>query len=160
MSEKEVFLLQEQLKEDVLFSTEEIKELEKQMNPEKSLDQRFALASAYIKSKNEFYIQKGIEHFLIILKKDSDSQVEKDCLYLISLGYYHLDDFVESRKWINHLLQKYPEHRQATIFNKLLESKVTNDGVLGLLAVGGVATAAITVAALGVGIGLLMLKKK
>ena len=159
MSNKEIHLLEQQLKEDVFFSIQQIQDLEKKLNPEKSLDDRFALASACIKTKNELYIHKGIEHFLIILKKDSDEQIEKDCLYLISIGYFHLGDFVESRKWINHLLKKYPDNNQAKVLNKLLESKVTNDGMIGLLAVGGVATAAITVAALGVGLGFLLMKK-
>eukprot|EP01080_Neovahlkampfia_damariscottae_P010745 gene10745-3365_t len=142
---KQVQLLEQQLKEDVFFTIQQIQELEKKLKPENSLNERFSLASAYIKTKNEIYIHKGIEHFLFILKKDSDEQIEKDCLYLIAIGYYHLNDFVESRKWCNHLLKKYPDNLQANVLNKLLESKVTNDGMIGLLAVGGVATAAITV---------------
>jgi tetratricopeptide (TPR) repeat protein len=139
-----------------------IHEMEKQLKPEESIDAKFQLASLYTRSRTPKYIHKGIAYFQEVLKaQDISLELRRDCLYMISRAFYSLEEFVESKKWVDHLLELDPNHTQAKRFKALLEEIVFNDAMLGYATVGVLGVATVSgLAALGVLGGFLLLRKK
>lgn len=154
--------IEEQLEqEEFLISIQEIKNFEKELNPEIVKD-KFSLATIYIKSKNKEYITKGIHYFEDILRDSNlDHEIKRDSLYFISLGFYFLGDNVKAKKSIELLLKIDTNNSQGLKLNKLLEDKVYNDGILGLTTIGAIGVGLFSgIAAVGVLGSYFLFKKK
>lgn len=78
-----------------------------------------------------------------------DRYSDRDCLYYMALGYYRLDDVVQSRRCLERLLKVAPNNRQAISLLDIVEDKITKDGIIGISIVSGiVAVAGLITAAL------------
>lgn len=67
-----------------------------------------------------------------------DRYSERDCLYYMALGYYRLDDVVQSRRCLERLLKLSPNNRQAISLLDIVEDKITKDGIIGISIVSGI----------------------
>lgn len=71
-----------------------------------------------------------------------DRYCENDCLYYMAVGYYRLDDVVQSRRALDRLLKVSPNDRRAISLLDIVEDKITKDGVIGISIVSGIAVVA------------------
>jgi len=140
--------------ENKYFSEERIAEMEKTFNPDKSVDEKFALATILTKSQKETTIRRGIQYFKDILMTFGVSYEHKrDCLYLISKGLFAVGDCEDAKKYLNTLLSEEPNNSQAKHLLELITKKIERDnsyinkfvplGLLGAGIVGGVAVVGI-----------------
>lgn len=108
---------------------------------------KFNYAWALIRSKERDSIKRGVVMMQGLLE---DRYSDRDCLYYMALGYYRLDDVVQSRKCLQHLLQVAPNCRQAISLLDIVEDKITKDGLIGFSIVSGILAVAGVLAAIGI----------
>lgn len=73
----------------------------------------------------------------------------RDCFYYIAIGYFRLEDYSQSRDYIDILLTIEPHHRQAKTLKWFIEQRVTREGIIGMAIVGGIIMTAIGAVAIG-----------
>lgn len=66
----------------------------------------------------------------------------RECLYYLALGNYKLGNYAESRRYNDLLLEKEPANLQAADLRRLIDDKVTKEGLMGVAIISGVAIAA------------------
>mmetsp|Transcript_15918 Transcript_15918/g.31987 ORF Transcript_15918/g.31987 Transcript_15918/m.31987 type:complete len:155 (-) Transcript_15918:252-716(-) len=99
---------------------------------------KFNYAWALIRSKIRSDIKKGLTMMKGLLE---DRFSDRDCLYYMALGYYRLDDVLESRRCLMQLLELAPNCRQAISLLDIVEDKITRDGLIGVGIAGAAAVA-------------------
>ncbi|KAI7861466.1 hypothetical protein BDF14DRAFT_1869063 [Spinellus fusiger] len=62
----------------------------------------------------------------------------RECLYFIALGHYKLSNYTEARRFNQKLQKLEPNNEQALGLGKLIDEKVSTEGVIGLAIVSGV----------------------
>lgn len=150
--------LDAQIKEEnKFFSEDRIAEMEKAFNPDKSVDEKFALATILTKSQKETTIRRGIQYFKDILMTFGVSYDHKrDCLYLISKGLFELGDCEEAKKYIKTLLENEPSNNQAKQLLELINKKIETDSYISPLVPLGLLGAGIVAGVAAIGIGSLV----
>lgn len=87
--------------------------------------------------------------------------MKRDSLYFISIAFYYLGDNLKAKKSIDILLKFDPNNNQALKLKELLETKIYNDGLLGLTTVGAIGIGLFSgVAAVGLLGSYFLFKKK
>ncbi|KAL9645576.1 hypothetical protein ABK040_000639 [Willaertia magna] len=150
--------LEKNLEEEKSFiSEEDIANAERVYNSSIDDKQRtrasFSLAVFYVKSGKPELLEKGIHLLTSLLRgKESDSafsedtesdnstHYKRDCLYLIALAYYHLQDYKKAELWVDRLLEFDQQNEQGIKFKHLIQKKVREvkeEGILGLAMAGG-----------------------
>ncbi|KAI1828128.1 mitochondria fission 1 protein [Xylaria intraflava] len=66
----------------------------------------------------------------------------RECLYYLALGNYKLGNYGEARRYNDLLLEKEPANLQAADLRRLIDDKVTREGLMGVAIISGVAIAA------------------
>jgi mitochondrial fission 1 protein len=69
-------------------------------------------------------------------KNEDEKLILRDCIYYISLGHYELGEFQNAKKMIEILLIQEPENTQAKSLLENIETKLKNDGLLGIGLIG------------------------
>ncbi|EFC43557.1 predicted protein [Naegleria gruberi] len=156
---------------DMIESAEQL--LETSSNEKERAQSSFTLAILYVKSGNEALIHKGIKLLESILRDHSDifneimvddsSHYKRDCLYLISLGFFFLRDYAKAESAVAKLLDFDYQNEQGLRLKSLIKrkkKKVERDGMIGLALAGGASLAIGGVLGLGVlALGLLKAKR-
>ncbi|KAG2228118.1 hypothetical protein INT45_009164 [Circinella minor] len=117
----------------------EIEVLRKQFEREGefvTIQTKFNYAWGLIKSKNLEEIALGIT-LLTEIYRDSPER-RRECLYFLALGHYKLANYGDARQFNQQLLKYEPNNAQAKELNRLIEEKVSREGVIGLAIVSGV----------------------
>uniref|UniRef100_A0A0C9QST1 Mitochondrial fission 1 protein n=1 Tax=Wollemia nobilis TaxID=56998 RepID=A0A0C9QST1_9CONI len=103
------------------------------------------LSWALVHSRQAADVQRGIAMLEVALHNGGSPLQRKEILYLLAVGHFRAGDYSRSRRYIEQALQIAPDFRQALTLKKLVEDKITKDGVLGI----GLAAAAVGVVAGG-----------
>jgi fission 1 protein len=161
--QKDIENLQEQLAAEVI-DTGLIEYHEKLLEIEPNDNNKFALATLYIKAREERYINAGFILLKELIHQQNSTSFDafetnsrhykRDCMYLMALGYYHLEDYPAARRWIEKLLEFDPGNYQAIRLLDLVDLRIKEEGAKGLMIAGG--AAAVTVGALAAIGGVLM----
>jgi fission 1 protein len=67
-----------------------------------------------------------------------DPERERECLYYLAIGYFKIGAYMEARRCNDGLLLVEPDNRQAQELKRMVDNKVTREGLLGMAIVGGV----------------------
>jgi len=81
------------------------------------------------------------------------TMINQDCLFLISLAFYNLQDYLKAETAIHNLLTFDPENEQGKRLQELIKRKkkgMEKDGILGLAVAGGLSLAVGGLLGLGV----------
>jgi len=73
-----------------------------------------------------------------LLEKDINNM---EYLYFLAMVCYKLEEYGQARSYTTNILKQEPAHRQGLELQKMIQQKVTNDGITGLLITGGAAAA-------------------
>jgi len=66
----------------------------------------------------------------------------RECKYYLAIGEYRLGNYREAKKYIDSLLQFEPKNQQFINLKNKIDSKVQDEGILGMAIVGGIAAVA------------------
>ncbi|ORY95354.1 mitochondria fission 1 protein [Syncephalastrum racemosum] len=122
-------------------SPAEIEVLRRQFEREGSyvtIQTKFNYAWGLIKSDQPEQVAYGIS-LLSEIYTDSPER-RRECLYYLALGHYKISNFVDARQFNRELLRHEPNNIQALALNKLIDERVSREGVIGLAIVSGVLT--------------------
>lgn len=121
--------------------------------PNVSIQTQFNYAWGLIKtSKPRLAHQQGVEILKSLYKQSPD--IRKDCLYYMAMGSLKLGDYTSARQYIEELLEMEPENGQGRAMKRVIEDKITKEGLIGLGVAGGIL-------AVGIGVvGALVRRKK
>jgi fission 1 protein len=126
---------------------DEFRKIESNYLNDNSAQSKFNYAFALIKQKDGQQQSKGVQLLHEIYKENPKRRQE--CLYYLAMGEYRLGELKDARAKLQMLLQLDPKNEQARLFMNEIETKLTNEGMVGAAIVGGlVAGAAAIVAAL------------
>ncbi|KAL7666926.1 Mitochondrial fission 1 protein [[Candida] zeylanoides] len=119
--------------------------------PDVSPQSQFNYAWGLIKAPDSRSQQQGID-ILATLYRDVPA-MRRESLYYLALGSYKVGEYSNARRYTETLLQKEPDNAQVVSLNKLIEDKITQEGLIGIGVAGGI---------LAVGVGILgaLLRKK
>ncbi|KAL6617601.1 mitochondrial fission 1 protein [Neocallimastix californiae] len=109
----------------------------KESNPTSQI--KFNYAWANIKSDKKADQEKGIKILYEIYKENPGRS--RECKYYLAIGEYRLGHYREARNYIDSLLEFEPKNQQFLNFKKIIDSKVQDEGILGIAIVGGIAIA-------------------
>ncbi|KAI9491421.1 mitochondria fission 1 protein [Zychaea mexicana] len=101
-----------------------------------TIQTKFNYAWGLIRSKKVEEIALGIT-MLTEIYRDSPER-RRECLYFLALGHYKLANYGDARQFNQQLLKFEPNNVQAKALDKLIEEKVSREGVIGLAIVSGV----------------------
>ncbi|CAO3702007.1 unnamed protein product [Rhizopus stolonifer] len=62
----------------------------------------------------------------------------RECLYFLAIGHFKISNYSEARRFNDQLLKLEPRNDQAASLKKLIDEKVSTEGVIGLAIVSGV----------------------
>lgn len=93
-----------------------------------------------IKSSARKDQQLGVQLLSEIFRVSPDRR--RECLYYLALANYKLGNYGEARRYNDLLLDKEPANHQAADLRKLVDDKVTKEGLMGVAIISGVAIAA------------------
>ncbi|KAM0954106.1 putative mitochondria fission 1 protein [Dioscorea sansibarensis] len=107
------------------------------------------LSWALVHSRQPEDVNRGIGMLEASLDGSNSSSQIREKLYLLAVGYYRSGDYSKSRQLLDRCLEIAPDWRQALTLKKVVEDRITKDGVIGVgiaatavgLLVGGVAAA-------------------
>ncbi|CAM0138321.1 Mitochondrial fission 1 protein [Umbelopsis sp. WA50703] len=102
-----------------------------------TIQTKFNYAWGLIKSKRSMDIENGVRLLTEIYQ--SAPERRRECLYYLALGHYKMSNFIEAKKFNQQLLMHEPKNSQALELNKLIDEKVSREGVIGLAIVGSIA---------------------
>ncbi|KAK4278890.1 hypothetical protein QN277_016670 [Acacia crassicarpa] len=108
------------------------------------------LSWALVHSRRPQDVQRGIAMLEASLPGTTDPMLQRERLYLLAVGYYRSGDYSRSRDLADRCLSVAPDWRQAVTLKKIIEDRITKDGVIGLgiaataagLVAGGIAAVA------------------
>ena len=126
----------------------------KKNNGSVSPQTRFEYALALIRSRLRADVLRGIRE-LEDLCGTGDPQARRDYLFYLSVANTKLKEYQRAKECVKKFLQVEPENRQARELEKLINDKMTKEGLLGMAMVGG---GVLAIGAL-VGLGMALTKK-
>ncbi|KAJ6852440.1 mitochondrial fission 1 protein A-like [Iris pallida] len=105
------------------------------------------LSWALVHSRQPEDVNRGIAMLEATLNSSNSPLQTREKLYLLAVGHYRNGDYPRSRQLLERCLEIAPDWRQALSLKKVVEDKVTKDGVIGIgiaatavgLLVGGIA---------------------
>ncbi|KAL0074740.1 mitochondria fission 1 protein [Phycomyces blakesleeanus] len=62
----------------------------------------------------------------------------RECLYYLALGHYKISNFNEARQFNSQLLKLEPRNEQALELQRLIDEKLSREGVIGLAIISSV----------------------
>ncbi|KAI1766243.1 mitochondrial fission 1 protein [Hypoxylon sp. FL1150] len=101
---------------------------------------KFNYAWGLIKSNARRDQQLGVQLLSEIFRVSPDRR--RECLYYLALANYKLGNYGEARRYNDLLLDKEPANHQAADLRRLVDDKVTKEGLMGVAIISGVAIAA------------------
>lgn len=120
--------------------------------PNPSPQSEFNYAWGLLKAVQHKQQQEGIQ-ILAHLYRDVP-ELRRDSLYYLALGSYKVGEYANARRYTESLLEKEPENSQFKSLREAIETKITQEGIIGIGIAGGIL-------AVGVGIiGALVRKKR
>ncbi|KAH9299600.1 hypothetical protein KI387_031282, partial [Taxus chinensis] len=90
------------------------------------------LSWALVHSRQAVDVQRGIAMLEVALDNGGGPLQRREILYLLAVGHFRAGDYSRSRRYIDQALQIAPDFRQALTLKKLIEDKITKDGVIGI----------------------------
>lgn len=108
------------------------------------------LSWALVHSKRPEDVLRGIEMLKASVEGTGTLLQKRENLYLLAVGYYRSGDYSKSRQLVERCLEIEPDWRQALVLKKMIEAKITKDGVIGL----GIAATAVGLVAGGIAAAL------
>ncbi|KAI0147601.1 mitochondria fission 1 protein [Xylariaceae sp. FL1272] len=101
---------------------------------------KFNYAWGLVKSNNRNHQQTGVRLLSEIFRVAPERR--RECLYYLALGNYKLGNYAEARRYNDLLVEKEPANLQAADLRRLIDDKVTKEGLMGVAIISGVAIAA------------------
>ncbi|KAJ3578301.1 hypothetical protein NPX13_g2270 [Xylaria arbuscula] len=101
---------------------------------------KFNYAWGLVKSNSRNNQQTGVRLLSEIFRVAPERR--RECLYYLALGNYKLGNYGEARRYNDLLLEKEPANLQASDLRRLIDDKVTKEGLMGVAIISGVAIAA------------------
>ncbi|TGJ84916.1 hypothetical protein E0Z10_g3814 [Xylaria hypoxylon] len=101
---------------------------------------KFNYAWGLVKSNSRNNQQTGVRLLSEIFRVAPERR--RECLYYLALGNYKLGNYGEARRYNELLLEKEPANLQAADLRRLIDDKVTKEGLMGVAIISGVAIAA------------------
>ncbi|KAI0972683.1 mitochondria fission 1 protein [Xylaria arbuscula] len=101
---------------------------------------KFNYAWGLVKSNSRNNQQTGVRLLSEIFRVAPERR--RECLYYLALGNYKLGNYGEARRYNDLLLEKEPANLQAADLRRLIDEKVTREGLVGVAIISGVAIAA------------------
>ncbi|KAI8635215.1 mitochondria fission 1 protein [Xylariaceae sp. FL1651] len=101
---------------------------------------KFNYAWGLVKSNTRNNQQTGVRLLSEIFRVAPERR--RECLYYLALGNYKLGNYAEARRYNDLLLEKEPANLQAADLRRLIDDKVTKEGLMGVAIISGVAIAA------------------
>ncbi|KAH9909121.1 mitochondria fission 1 protein [Xylariomycetidae sp. FL2044] len=101
---------------------------------------KFNYAWGLVKSDSRNDQQLGVRLLSEIFRLSPERR--RECLYYLALGNYKLSNYGEARRYNDLLLDKEPGNLQAADLRRLIDDKVTKEGLMGVAIISGVAIAA------------------
>lgn len=108
------------------------------------------LAWALVHSRKESDVLRGIAMLEDQLAKGLAKERRRETLYLLAVGFFRTQDYTRSKHAVDEALREAPNFYQATSLKKMVEQKITQDGLIGA----GIAAAA--VAAVGATVAVVL----
>ncbi|KAG2188693.1 hypothetical protein INT44_003832 [Umbelopsis vinacea] len=102
-----------------------------------TIQTKFNYAWGLIKCKRTIDIEKGVRLLTEIYQQAPERR--RECLFYLALGHYKMSNYIEAKKFNQQLLVHEPKNSQAIELNKLIDEKVSREGVIGLAIVGSIA---------------------
>ncbi|CAA2959425.1 mitochondrial fission 1 A-like [Olea europaea subsp. europaea] len=133
----------------------EVTEAEKGSSNEHKSECIMRLSWALVHSRRPEDVQRGIAMLEASLAGYSSSLQVRERLYLLSVGYYRSGDYSRSRQLVERCLEIAADWRQALTLKKMIEDKITRDGIIGI----GIAVTAAGLLAGGIAAALSSQKK-
>ena len=75
--------------------------------------------------------------FSRILYQRGNEEEKRDYIYYLALGHIKLKDYQKAKKFVDAILTKEPNNKQALELKALVEKKLVKDGLFGIALVGG-----------------------
>jgi len=113
---------------------------ETQGNREASAQTRFEYAWALIRSKYSSDIRRGVM-MLEDLCHSGAEDARRDYLFYLAVGNTKLKEYQIAQGCVKKFLAVEPQNRQALELKKLIEERMTKEGLMGMAIVGGAALA-------------------
>jgi len=130
----------EEIDEPLLPDEFKLVEDEYKRDPNPTTQVKFNYAWANIKSSKKADQEKGIQLLYEIYRENPSRS--RECKYYLAIGEYRLGHYKEAKNYIDSLLEFEPKNQQFISFKKVIDSKVQDEGFLGMAIVGGVAAIA------------------
>ncbi|RCH87500.1 mitochondrial membrane protein, partial [Rhizopus azygosporus] len=124
---------------DIALSPAELEVLRRQYIKEgeyATIQTKFNYAWGLIRSTKPDHIELGIK-LLTEIYTDAPER-RRECLYFLAIGNYKISNYSEARRFNDQLLKLEPRNEQAASLKKLIDDKVSTEGVIGLAIVSGV----------------------
>lgn len=136
--------LDTQLKEEAKMVQDSIPLLRKEVQNEggkKDLSKRFSYATMLVKSGNTEENKEGLAILRDLIDCDWNTI---DCLYLLALGCYRMEQYIEGRNYCENLLRVDPDNLHGQRLHRALVAKIeARDRAAIGVAVGGFALAGV-----------------
>ncbi|KAJ1643101.1 mitochondrial membrane protein [Coemansia erecta] len=119
-------------------SAEELQVLQRQYEREGSqvrVQTKFNYAWGLVKSSKKSEQQMGV--YLMHEIYSEHNERKRECLYYLGIGYYKMGEYADARVYIERLLALEPDNKQAKCLRKLIDDRVSRDGMIGLAVSGG-----------------------
>ncbi|KAI8993693.1 hypothetical protein BDB01DRAFT_715990 [Pilobolus umbonatus] len=101
-----------------------------------TIQTKFNYAWGLIKSRNTDHIELGIK-LLTEIYTDAPER-RRECLYFLAIGHFKISNYSEARRFNDQLLKTEPKNDQGLELKRLIDEKVSTEGVIGLAIVSGV----------------------
>ncbi|KAI0597010.1 mitochondria fission 1 protein [Biscogniauxia mediterranea] len=101
---------------------------------------KFNYAWGLVKANSRNDQQMGVRLLSEIFRVSPERR--RECLYYLALGNYKLGNYGEARRYNDLLLEREPANLQAADLRRLIDDKVTKEGLMGVAIISGVAIAA------------------
>ena len=93
-----------------------------------------------IKSSSRGDQQEGVRLLSEIFRNAPERR--RECLYYLALGNYKLGNYAEAKRYNELLLEHEPANLQADSLRTLIDNKVSQEGLMGVAIVSGLAITA------------------
>ncbi|RUS23209.1 hypothetical protein BC937DRAFT_90793 [Endogone sp. FLAS-F59071] len=97
---------------------------------------KFNYAWGLIRSRHSDDNETGVRLLAEIYTESPERR--RECLYYLALANYKLSKYAEARKFNDQLLSIEPKNSQAQALRRLIEDKVSREGVIGMAIVAGI----------------------
>jgi len=101
-----------------------------------TIQTKFNYAWGLIRSRRSDDNENGVRLLAEIYTESPERR--RECLYYLALGNYKLSKYAEARKFNDQLLTFEPKNSQSLALRRLIEEKVSREGVIGMAIVAGI----------------------